>query len=565
MFSTPVSINVAGNQAPTPVIDAPTSGFTWHVGEAIGFSGHATDPEDGTIPAASLSWDAVLQDCSSGTCVATPYLSIDGQASGSFAAPDHQDPIFLDLTLTSTDSNGLAVSTTVRLSPETADMTMTSNPPGLQLGIGSTTTQATPFTHTVIVGSTQSITAPSPQSLSSTPYDFVSWSDGGARTHDVVVNGPSTYTATFQAAHGNEPPVPVIDAPTSGFTWHVGEAIGFSGHATDPEDGTIPAASLSWDAVLQDCSSGTCVATPYLSIDGQASGSFAAPDHQDPIFLDLTLTSTDSNGLAVSTTVRLSPETADMTMTSNPPGLQLGIGSTTTQATPFTHTVIVGSTQSITAPSPQSLSSTPYDFVSWSDGGARTHDVVVNGPSTYTATFQGTSVSTVTVSDFQFLPKNVFPPIGGEVRWNFVGPSIHTVTDNTGMGLYDSGSLAAGSSFSYAFVSAGNYTFRCSIHPNQMRGSVQIPVAVSPTGGQVVTPFAITWASGPPPSGYVYDVQIRRAGSTTWQFFRQSAVTTSASFTPDAGVGTYSFQARIRHVASGRAAAFSTPISISVT
>jgi hypothetical protein len=40
---------------------------------------------------------------------------------------------------------------------------------------------------------------------------------------------------------------------------------------------------------------------------------------------------------------------------------------------------------------------------------------------------------------------------------------------------------------------------------------------------------------------------------------------TSAVFTPDAGVGTYSFQARIRLVANGRAAAFSTPVSIDVT
>jgi plastocyanin len=190
--------------------------------------------------------------------------------------------------------------------------------------------------------------------------------------------------------------------------------------------------------------------------------------------------------------------------------------------------------------------------------------VVVNGPSTFTATFQGVSVSMITVSDFLFQPKNVFPPIGGEVRWNFAGPSLHTVTDNTGMGLYDSGSRAPGGSYSFAFPAAGNYPFRCTIHPVQMRGSVQIPVAVSPTGGGVSTPFSITWASGAPPVGYVYDVQVRRAGSSTWQYYRQGTATTSAVFTPDAGVGIYSFQARIRLVSNGRAAAFSTPVSIDV-
>jgi plastocyanin len=189
----------------------------------------------------------------------------------------------------------------------------------------------------------------------------------------------------------------------------------------------------------------------------------------------------------------------------------------------------------------------------------------VNGPSTFSATFQGVSVSMITVSDFQFQPKNVFPPIGGEVRWNFVGPSIHTASDNTGMGLYDSGPMGPGTTFSFAFPAAGNYPFRCTIHPVQMRGSVQIPVSVSPMSGGVGTPFTITWASGSPPSGYAYDVQLRRAGSTTWLYYRQGTATTGALFTPDAGVGTYSFQARIRQVATGRAAAFSTPVSITVT
>ena len=362
----------------------------------------------------------------------------------------------------------------------------------------------------------------------------------------------------------NDPPVPVIDLPTSGFTWHVGEPIDFSGHASDPDEGALPDSALSWSVALQHCDTPTdCHEHVVQEFDGQASGSFAAPDHEYPAFLDLELTATDSRGLAVSTTVRLSPETTDVTMTSNPSGMQLGVGLTT-QATPFTHTAIVGSTQSITAPSPQSLSSTPYEFVSWSDGGARTHDVVVNGPSTFSATFQAASASTATVSDFQFQPKNIFPPIGGEVRWNFAGPSVHTVTDNTGMGLYDSGSRGPGSSYSFAFPSAGNYPFRCTIHPPDAG------LGADPRGrlaGQRRSQHAVLDHVGirAPPAGYVYDVQVRRAGSSTWQYYRQGTTTTSAVFTPDAGMGSYSFQARIRQVATGRAAAFSTPVSINVT
>ena len=48
-----------------PLIDTPAATLTWHVGELVSFSGHATDPEQGTLPASSLSWTLLLQHCPS--------------------------------------------------------------------------------------------------------------------------------------------------------------------------------------------------------------------------------------------------------------------------------------------------------------------------------------------------------------------------------------------------------------------------------------------------------------------------------------------------------------------
>ena len=42
-----------------------------------------------------------------------------------------------------------------------------------------------PFTRTVIVGSTNTISAISPQTKGPKTYTFVSWSDGGAQTHNI--------------------------------------------------------------------------------------------------------------------------------------------------------------------------------------------------------------------------------------------------------------------------------------------------------------------------------------------------------------------------------------------
>lgn len=85
----------------------------------------------------------------------------------------------------------------MRLDPRTVALTFQSGPPGLNLEVGSSGASA-PFTRTVIVGSTNSISAPSPQTLGGTTYRFSSWSDGGAQTHNVVAPGTATaYTAAF--------------------------------------------------------------------------------------------------------------------------------------------------------------------------------------------------------------------------------------------------------------------------------------------------------------------------------------------------------------------------------
>ena len=59
-----VTITV-GNTPPTATIDTPAAGTTWTVGDVISFSGHATDPQQGTLPASALTWRLLQQHCPS--------------------------------------------------------------------------------------------------------------------------------------------------------------------------------------------------------------------------------------------------------------------------------------------------------------------------------------------------------------------------------------------------------------------------------------------------------------------------------------------------------------------
>ena len=192
----------SGNAPPTPVIQTPSASLRWRVGDTVPFSGTATDPEEGTLGAASLSWSLVMQHCP-GTCHAHPIQDFVGVSGGSFVAPDHEFPSHLELKLTATDSLGAQSTTTLRLDPQTVQLQFASSPSGLELVVGGVA-GTTPFSRQAIVGSTNSISAPTPQTLGTFQYDFASWSDGGAQSHNIVAtSSPATYTASFTAV---EPP-----------------------------------------------------------------------------------------------------------------------------------------------------------------------------------------------------------------------------------------------------------------------------------------------------------------------------------------------------------------------
>jgi glucose/arabinose dehydrogenase len=191
-----------GNTAPTAVIDQPGSSLTWKVGDTIGFAGHATDVQDGTLPATALKWSLIMHHCfSASDCHTHLIQELSGVSSGSFVAPDHQYPCWLEVQLTATDSGGLQSTASVRLDPKTVVLTFKTNPGGLRLTnlTVNEAAQATPFNVTVVVGSANSVSAPSPQTLNRSTYYFSSWSDGGAQSHTIVAPAVNTtYTATYR-------------------------------------------------------------------------------------------------------------------------------------------------------------------------------------------------------------------------------------------------------------------------------------------------------------------------------------------------------------------------------
>lgn len=260
--------------------------------------------------------------------------------------------------------------------------------------------------------------------------------DAAGETASIVYTDPGSYTVTLRVTDpggasdettvianvSNTPPQATIDSPAAATTWRVGDEISFSGTATDAEDGALapdtPGAEWQWTLILHHCPDVGCHTHIEGSWSGVSSGTFATPDHEYPSYLELRLVVTDSVGATDTASVELQPITSIITLDTDPTGLEVagGIGAGS-QVAPFDIEAIEGGDVSVVAPSPQTLGSTPYAFESWSDGGARSHDIVVpSGDLTLTASF------TPVQAGFQDGWTGVAPSGGWSYWWNETGP-----------------------------------------------------------------------------------------------------------------------------------------------
>jgi plastocyanin len=75
----------------------------------------------------------------------------------------------------------------------------------------------------------------------------------------------------------------------------------------------------------------------------------------------------------------------------------------------------------------------------------------------------------VNLAAFVFSPATVTVPIGSTVIWTNKDSAPHTVTSDSG--VFDSGNLAEGGTFSHTFTQAGTFKYHCNLHPS-MTGKI---------------------------------------------------------------------------------------------
>ena len=210
--SNAATLTVTGTSAPTAAITAPAEGALYSAGDTIQYAGTGNDPEDGDLPASAFTWRV---DFHHDTHTHPFVPDTSGATSGSFTIPTSGETatnVFYRIHLTVRDSGGLTHSTYRDVKPRTVHLTVSTSPTGLQVKVDGQPRTA-PVSVQSVVGMTRTLGAVSAQTVRSITYEFQSWSDGGAATHDITTPAANTtYTATYRRASASPTPTPT---PTS--------------------------------------------------------------------------------------------------------------------------------------------------------------------------------------------------------------------------------------------------------------------------------------------------------------------------------------------------------------
>ena len=232
----------------------------------------------------------------------------------------------------------------------------------------------------------------------------VAMSDNGAMFRAVVTNafGSATSNAATLTVTANMPPTVTITAPPANTLYAGGDTINFAGTANDPETGALPASAFTWRV---DFHHDTHFHPHLPDTSGITSGSFTVPTRGEVsanVWFRIHLTARDPAGLTSTTFRDVLPRTSTITLQTSPPGLQVTLdGQPVT--TPLSVSSVVGVIRALGVVSPQTSGGTTYQFASWSDGGAASHEISTPAANTtFTATYQPMGgVTQVFTDDFE--------------------------------------------------------------------------------------------------------------------------------------------------------------------
>ena len=534
------------NQPPTATITAPANGTSVVAGTSITFTGTGNDPEDGILTGASLTWTSSLAGTfGTGTSVTTAGLAV-GTHTITLTARDAQG-------LTGTATRSVTVTRAGGLSaPPVANFTM--NCPTLHCTADATSsTDDVGIVQYTWVWSNGKVKITTLPIVTTTFYANAVYpvtltvKDGDGQTNSItkqipVPNGTSV----------NQPPTATITAPASGTSVVQGTNITFNGSGSDPEDGALTGASLTWASSVNGAiGTGASFTTGGLSVgthtitltarDSQGATGTASitviitPKPNTPPTATITAPASGTSvvqGTSVSfagtgSDVEDGPLTgASLTWASSLGGaIGTGVSFSTTTLAVGTHTI------TLTARDSQGATGTASITLIVTPKPNTPPSATITAPATGTSVVQGSSITfTGTGSDVEDGPLT-----GASLTWA------------SSLG----GAIGTGVSFATSTLAVGTHTITLTSHDSQgATGSASITLIVTPkpntpptatitapaTGTSVVQGSSITFTG----TGSDVEDGPLTGASLTWASSLNGAIGTGVSFSTSAlVVGTH--------------------------
>jgi streptogramin lyase len=173
--------------------------------------------------------------------------------------------------------------------------------------------------------------------------------------------------------------------------------------------------------------------------------------------------------------------------------------------------------------------------------------------------------SYVIVEDGRFSPKTQGVPVSSgsthkstTVRWLFQGGKSHSVTDSSGMGLFDSTVSGPGTSFTHLFTTAGRFDYNSTAAGDTQTGVITVTPSAVKNGSNIDVTVATAF-----PAGVSVNIQVKVPGGGS---FAPAPGGTNFSagnvftYTPSNGAGAYRFQ--VQTAANGHTSGFSPTVSV---
>jgi glucose/arabinose dehydrogenase len=250
---------VPANHRPVLQVSAPGGSTTYRVGDPVDFSGTGVDEEDGEL---TVTWQPAMVHCPFvDSCHRHPGEASTGPTFHD-TFPDHGGNTRMEVTATVTDKAGVQAQSVFTALPRLRRLSVAAPVPVLIDGVAGGEAD-------VVAGATASLEAPATLG----PFSFVSWSDGGARQHEVTVpDDDLSLTATYRSAIDSE------YARLGGTTSYLGDPLGPERDILGGRVRSYARGDLYWSAVTGTHAVRDAFRARYDALGGAATFGFPTAD-----------------------------------------------------------------------------------------------------------------------------------------------------------------------------------------------------------------------------------------------------------------------------------------------